>query len=838
MIAIIGTRSAAAPLRAILATALLASVLVAFPPSAYAADPSFTFNGGGWGHGIGLSQYGARGYALQGKKYDWILAHYYQGTRLQATAAVTVRVNLDANAYARTSWRIQSGKETSLTVYDTDNSSAKAVFSPSTTAWITVSGGNTRVHRDKVDSTGKHVPGTIVKTFTGTASATSGGLIKIVGSSGPFNHSGVRWRGYLRFVPSGDTKSKAVNWVNIEQYLYGVVPRESPSSWPAEALKAQAVAARSYAYQDAKDGRTIYCTTMSQVYNGHSSSSNTSHEAASTNSAVDATKGKVVWYGSETVPVKTFFSSSTGGHTASIQDVWLASSPKPYYTGVTDADSDSNPNYRWTVGPLTSATVSSKIRAKDAGSSSSPQLDYSAPSPATIVSMALERASSGYTRYVTIRWSNGQSFKIKGDTMRSAMGLKSTKFLVKTTWPAPPTTSHQQTDSRLAWSGPWRTVTTSLASGGSYRYTSQYSSELVARFDGDGFVWVGNRGPGYGRARIAIDGNTVATVDQYSASNMKQQKLFTKTGLTDGTHTVSIKALASKNAKGSGYSMAVDRIDVVSGSLLQAPTPVSRYEESHPNVARLGGWMQSTNASLSGGSHVYNTRAGARVVLDFIGTRVAWIGTKGSSYGQAKVSVDGAPPTTVTLNATTSSHQNVLYSSPALNATQPHRIVIEVVGPTSGGAGAVSVDRLDVTGGWASKPQLAVVRIQEDDAALVRSGTWSSRAGARASGGTYAIAQSAGASMTVRFEGTSIAWIGQKAPSYGKADVVLDGVKVATVDLYRSSSALGQVLFTRSGLSAARHTLTIRVLGQRNPASTNTWVGVDAFDVAGQLAPL
>ena len=211
------------------------------------ADTTFRITGGGWGHGIGLSQYGSRGYALQGKTYDWILAHYYQGTRLVTKPSVTIKVNLDAKANARSQWWIKSGTSTALTVIQVSDSTVRVSLDATGTYWITTSNGNTRVHKDQTyldGTTTKHRPGAIIKSFSGACYATSGSMVRIVGASGPFGHTGVNWRGKIRFVPSSSSSSvsKAVNYVSIEQYLYGVVPRESPSSWPAEALKAVVVA--------------------------------------------------------------------------------------------------------------------------------------------------------------------------------------------------------------------------------------------------------------------------------------------------------------------------------------------------------------------------------------------------------------------------------------------------------------------------------------------------------------------------------------------------------------------------------------------------------------------
>ena len=130
----------------------------------------------------------------------------------------------------------------------------------------------------------------------------------------------------------GQSPSKSlqlVNSVGLEPYLYGVVPREMPSLWPAEALKAQAVAARSYALAIRKTGAfDLYADTRSQVYGGVAA------ETPTTNAAVDATAGQVLLY--EGKVATTLFFSTSGGRTASIEDVWSRGEAVPYLVSVPD----------------------------------------------------------------------------------------------------------------------------------------------------------------------------------------------------------------------------------------------------------------------------------------------------------------------------------------------------------------------------------------------------------------------------------------------------------------------------------------------------------------------
>jgi stage II sporulation protein D len=151
---------------------------------------------------------------------------------------------------------------------------------------------------------------------------------------------GDRWyRGRVRLLRQGAGVT-AVNQVNIESYLYSVVGSEAIPSWPLEALKAQAVAARTYAiYQSSKDSNRYYdldTTTATQVYKGLNA------EYVSTVEAVEQTQGQVMTYGGKVILAA--FHAASGGHTENVEDVWT--SPLPYLRGVVDYDQNA-PVFQW-----------------------------------------------------------------------------------------------------------------------------------------------------------------------------------------------------------------------------------------------------------------------------------------------------------------------------------------------------------------------------------------------------------------------------------------------------------------------------------------------------------
>ena len=152
---------------------------------------------------------------------------------------------------------------------------------------------------------------------------------------------GDRWyRGRVRLVSQGSGVT-AINHVDMEDYLYSVVGAEAIPSWPEEALKAQAVAARTYALykrNTAKNGLyDLDTTTKTQVYKGLKSEYTTTHQA------VKATAGEVMTHNGKII--LAVFHSSSGGHTENVEDIWT--SPLPYLRGVVDYDHNA-PVFQWT----------------------------------------------------------------------------------------------------------------------------------------------------------------------------------------------------------------------------------------------------------------------------------------------------------------------------------------------------------------------------------------------------------------------------------------------------------------------------------------------------------
>ncbi|MEB3290968.1 MAG: SpoIID/LytB domain-containing protein [Leptolyngbya sp.] len=212
------------------------------------------------------------------------------------------------------------------------------------------------------------------------------------------------YRGRVLVLPNGG-KVTAINWVDLEEYLYSVLGAEMPASWPQEALKAQAVAARSFALN--RRDRSLSAsfdvddTTANQVYRGLTS------EAPSTIAAVNATRGQVLTYNGRVI--EAVFHSSSGGYTENVEDVWQQS--LPYLRSVPDFDQDA-PVFRWSQ-----TFTASQFQQRVTG-------------VGRLQAVAVERFTpQGRVASIRLQGTEG-SRTLTGTQLRQALGLRSTLFSV------------------------------------------------------------------------------------------------------------------------------------------------------------------------------------------------------------------------------------------------------------------------------------------------------------------------------------------------------------------------------------------------------------------------
>ncbi|MFK4088720.1 SpoIID/LytB domain-containing protein [Kribbella sp. NPDC020789] len=296
-----------------------------------AAGTDITISGRGFGHGRGMSQYGAQGAALAGKSAQQILDFYYPGTTVgKATGRIRVRISAD------TTDGVRVAATDKLRVRDLARDKLYTLPKASTRdQWSIDPNGE---HGTKVSSYDTQArKWTLWKTFTSMSQFEGPVLTSLILPSGAVR----RYRGGLRAIDAPGKHLDTVNVVSLESYLRGVVPREALSTWRPAALQAQAVAARTYSVfhrnRSAKRAYDLCDTIACQVYGGYDD------EKKATNAAIAATAGQVRLYQGK--PIIAEFSSSNGGATAAgtvAYQVMKADSWDAY-------PGNGNPNVAWTV---------------------------------------------------------------------------------------------------------------------------------------------------------------------------------------------------------------------------------------------------------------------------------------------------------------------------------------------------------------------------------------------------------------------------------------------------------------------------------------------------------
>ncbi|MGZ5366249.1 MAG: SpoIID/LytB domain-containing protein [Aeromicrobium sp.] len=383
-----------------------ASTTSASATSASAVSESYTvpssrsiaLTGHGYGHGIGMSQYGAQGAARKGLTYSQILSHYYRGTAL-GTKTGNIRVLLSKDTTDSVMVAGRSGLVFRNLVTNKTMALPTTIGGKSVIRWtINPTAGK------KTQSSLQYRTGTTYVTYKSTNWTGAGQFegpsdMRLILPTGE-----ARFRGALRSAlpRTGATNRDTINVLSVENYTRGVVSAEMPSSWMPEALKAQSVAARTYGVRSLTPTRyyDICDTTACQVYGG------VAKETQATDSAISATTSKVLIYGG--APAFTQFSSSSGGYTATGSQPYLKAVSDPY------DDWSGNSNHDW----KTSVAASKIERA------------YS--SIGTLKQLKITKRTGvgdwgGRVDSISLIGSK-KTVTISGNTARKAFGLKSNWF--------------------------------------------------------------------------------------------------------------------------------------------------------------------------------------------------------------------------------------------------------------------------------------------------------------------------------------------------------------------------------------------------------------------------
>ncbi|HEX5950747.1 MAG TPA: SpoIID/LytB domain-containing protein [Actinomycetota bacterium] len=392
-------------MRRALASLALVVTLAAVPgPAALAASDDFTFFGSGFGHGLGLSQWGTYGLAQEGWRPAQILTHFYSRTSVEPVKDVprTLRIGLtQGQEKIRLGAR---GGRVDLRLGGRQPSDTIATIPGRETWTIRETDGRYRILDANGDQVGDPVGGTATDLFA--VYEQNGARVDIPEASHTYG------RGYVEFNLYGCAASCDIRLILVigpEPYLYGLA--EVPSSWPMEALQAQAIAARSYALSKAAAGQhrpvcncALYATSFDQVYAGWDKESGLDGERWV--QAVDDTAGEVVTFQDEVI--QAFYMSSSGGHTEDNENVW-GGSPISWLRGVCDPGdyTTANPSATWRV------TISAGEVTQRLGLGIGTVRGFT----------SIDRGVSGRILSATVRGENGTAI-VTGGTLRAALGLR------------------------------------------------------------------------------------------------------------------------------------------------------------------------------------------------------------------------------------------------------------------------------------------------------------------------------------------------------------------------------------------------------------------------------
>ncbi len=382
---------------------VLAAVAVLSAARTAPAANQFTFFGSGWGHGLGMSQWGAYGLAKKGWGPDRILTHYYSGTKVATdpSAPSSIRVGL---VQGRQKLRLQAiGGPVDLRVGDPKTGKVAATVPAGQTWTVRVAGQAYRVF----DGSGKQVGDALGGPTTNLYAVYAGGARVRVPEAG-YSYG----RGFIEFnlynCATG-CREQLVLVVGAEQYLYGL--GEVPNSWPVAALRAQAVAARTYAFTKvATSGQhrpgcncALYASSLDQVYAGWDKEAGPDGDRWV--AAVNATAGQTVMYKGQTI--QAFYMSSSGGFTENNENVW-GGSPIPYLRGVCDPGdyTSANPNAVWNLA-IPADRVTKRLRL-----GIGPVKGFT----------NTVRGVSGRIVWTEVKGSNGTA-EVSGSTLRTALDL-------------------------------------------------------------------------------------------------------------------------------------------------------------------------------------------------------------------------------------------------------------------------------------------------------------------------------------------------------------------------------------------------------------------------------
>jgi DNA-binding protein YbaB len=395
-------------------------------------------------------------------------------------------------------------------------------------------------------------------------------------------------------------------------------------------------------------------------------------------------------------------------------------------------------------------------------------------------------------------------------------------FIVSTAPPAVGVGTYQDTSNSVNFNGTWTSWANAAHSDGSVKHSNVTGASAGLTFTGSSLTLVYVAQSNTGIATVSIDGTPVDQLDTYSgAQAFQRQKTYSTTA---GTHTVTVSVSGNKNASSSATYIVFDAFVVSNAPPAFGP---GAYEDTSSALNFSGSWTNWANAAHSGGSVKHSNVPGASVSINVTGGgSVTLVYVAQSNTGIATVLIDTS---TVDQLDTYSAPQNFQRQKTYAIPAGTHTVTVAVSGNKNASSSAAYVvfDAFIVS----NAPPPAVPGGYEDTSSAVSfTGAWTSWADARHSGGSVKHSNVTGASVSLTFAGDAIRLTYVAQSNTGIATVMIDGTQVDQLDTYSAAQSFQQqhLYSTTNGT----HTVTIVVSGNKNPASSATYIVFDNFVVS------
>ena len=401
------------------------------------------------------------------------------------------------------------------------------------------------------------------------------------------------------------------------------------------------------------------------------------------------------------------------------------------------------------------------------------------------------------------------------------------ELLPQSTWAI---TRTEDSDPAIVYTGTWIAVTNTLLTGhashADFTKSSTAGDSISFDFSGTwihvGFAtdWKG------GEAAILIDGTSQGTLDLYTRDIDEAGFVFD--GLADQPHTLTIVVDGTKNPYSSGLEVKLDYIDTWDGTQM----PDGTFEETYPRVWYSADWDFLSEPSASGGGYAKTNFQGDNTAwFPFTGDSISLTAMATSGGEESRLFIDGQPLANIELYSTDPVSRTFSFNG---LGSGPHVLTVRHM------LGAVGLDAISTPGSppfYAGNVEPGIVRYEEYDPAIryndhemrYRPQSWYLELPGQASQGAVISSHTANDQISFSFNGS---WLnlGFRARNQGGlAEVAIDGVSQGMIGLYSTGENVRS--FQYGGLSAGSHTLTITVLGQPDPPSSDSYIYLDYIDV-------